>query len=60
MCIQSVQVKCYQYWPANSEEKRCGSLKLKLTGETVLADFTRRYFELKVRFSVSFSGTFVG
>ncbi|XP_028410342.1 uncharacterized protein LOC114532921 [Dendronephthya gigantea] len=40
-------VKCYQYWPANSDEKRYGKLQLKLTGETKLADFTTRYFEIK-------------
>ncbi|CAB4028173.1 receptor-type tyrosine- phosphatase alpha isoform X3 [Paramuricea clavata] len=40
-------VKCYQYWPVNTDEQKYGNLTLKLTGETVLADFTTRYFEMK-------------
>ena len=50
--VNTLQAKCHQYWPSSNDEKQYGKIKLKLTGETKLADFTTRYFEIKVRFFI--------
>ncbi|XP_046846179.1 receptor-type tyrosine-protein phosphatase S-like isoform X2 [Xenia sp. Carnegie-2017] len=43
---ENAKEKCHKYWPENNEEVAFGDLKIKTTGETVLADFTIRYFEV--------------
>lgn len=41
-------MKCHQYWPATPEGKIYDNICVHQTGQAVLADYTVRYFDIKV------------